>query len=60
MTFVDETNIEEFKKLYNEAVEKGKVSFDFHRTEVLVSYGKYVIEHADEQFPKGGSNAKKD
>ena len=47
MTFVDETNIDEFKKLYEAAKKKGLIQFDFHRTTVLVSYAKYVIEHAN-------------
>ncbi len=38
-------NIEKFKLLYNDAVNKGDEMFVFEGRDVLTSYAKYVIEY---------------
>ena len=38
-------NIDKFKLLYNDSVNKGKEIFVFEGREVLTSYAKYVIEY---------------
>ncbi|NIQ14782.1 MAG: hypothetical protein GTO02_10400 [Candidatus Dadabacteria bacterium] len=38
-------NIEQFKEMYNSAVNEGKELFIFEGSEVLTSYAKYVIEY---------------
>ena len=36
---------EDFRKLYDEALDKGEESFLYKGHEILVGYAKYVLEH---------------
>ena len=45
MKMISLENIDKFKLLYNDSVDKGKEIFVFEGREVLTSYAKYVIEY---------------
>ncbi len=47
MKMINQQNILEFKKLYNNAKNEGKELFIFNGSEVLTDYAKYVIEYFD-------------
>lgn len=56
-TWRDE-DIEDFRKLYKEAVEKGQETFEYHGTEMLINYAKYLLQHVDHLHGKSGKKRK--
>lgn len=42
---LSEENYDEFVKIYEKAVSKGDVSFEFYGQEILVEFAKYLLEY---------------
>ena len=47
MLMMTQSDMAEFKKLYQEAVKKNKDTFMFQERVVLTSYAKYVLEYLE-------------
>lgn len=46
----DQNKFEEFEAAYNEAVKNNKTQFTFEGNEVLVTYGKYLLEYLSKSY----------
>jgi hypothetical protein len=48
-SWLDYIDLKEFKRLYNDALNKRRQIFIYRGNEFLVGFAKYVIEHLEER-----------